>query len=174
TTRPQHAGAHRRALALIRAEAQETDGGMIDAHLLHEGDRVVVAAVIDHDDFVGVTTGLEVGDDLAQVARKPARFVESGNDDRPAGAGAAHACGMGSVRRRRRAVPVWCAARATASATAGATALLNTLGMMYSSLSSLRLTQPAMARAAASFISSLTARARESRSPRNSPGKHST
>ena len=53
-----------------------------------------------------------------------------------------------SRRRRRRAVAVSCAARATPSATAGATPLLKTLGMMYSSESSLRLTHAASARAA--------------------------
>src|SRR5438034_1203946 len=53
-----------------------------------------------------------------------------------------------STCRRRRATPVAWAARATPAATAGATALLNTLGMMYSSLSSERPTQAAIARAA--------------------------
>ena len=68
--------------------------------------------------------------------------------------------------RRRRAEPVSQAARATPSATAGATLLLNTLGMMYSALSSPRVTHAASARAAASFISSSTVRARLSRRPR--------
>jgi len=71
-------------------------------------------------------------------------------------------------------VAVSCAARATPSATAGATLLLKTLGMMYSSQSSLRLTQAASPRAAASFISSLTIRARASSKPRKNPGKQST
>src|SRR5207302_699829 len=57
---------------------------------------------------------------------------------------------------------------------AGATARLNTLGMMYSGPSSLRLTEAASAWAAASFISSLTVRARESSRPRKKPGKQST
>src|SRR5204863_10173937 len=77
-------------------------------------------------------------------------------------------------RRRRRATPVACAVRAPRSATAGAPFLLKTLGMMYSSLSTLRLTHAAIARAAATFISSFTVRARESKSPRKNPGKHST
>ena len=66
------------------------------------------------------------------------------------------------------------AARATPVATAGATLLLNTLGMMYSALSSLRPTHAARARAAASYMSSLTVRARLSSSPRKKPGKQST
>src|SRR4029453_16166464 len=84
--------------------------------------------------------------------------------------GSAQAHTLWSGRRRRRATPVRCAARTTSRATAGATCLLNTLGMMYSGPSSLRPTHAAIARAAAIFISSLMARARESRRPRKKPG----
>src|SRR5204863_348344 len=80
----------------------------------------------------------------------------------------------GRVDEDARADAVSWAARTTPSATAGATFLLKTLGMMYSSLSSLRLTHAERARAAATFISSLTACARESSKPRKKPGKHST
>src|SRR5262249_54952191 len=79
-----------------------------------------------------------------------------------------------SLPPRRRATPVRCAALATSRATAGATVLLNTLGMMYSGPSSVLSTHDAIAWAAAIFISSLTSRARESSRPRNSPGKHRT
>src|SRR6187401_2110843 len=75
---------------------------------------------------------------------------------------------------RRWATPVLWAARATSRATAGATVLLNTLGMMYSGPSSPFATQDAMAWAAATFISSLTVRAREARIPLKKPGKQRT
>src|SRR5262249_56662665 len=77
-------------------------------------------------------------------------------------------------RPLRRATPALWAALTTSRATAGATLWLNTLGMMYSSCSSCRLTMEAMAWAAAIFISSVTRRARQSRRPRKKPGKHST
>src|SRR5262249_58076585 len=90
---------------------------------------------------------------------------------RPGYCGAAAPTG---VLRRRRATPVWAAARATPSATASTTRLSKTDGMMYSSDSSLPLTIDAMPRAASIFIASLTSRARTSSRPRKKPGKHST
>src|SRR5690606_26274467 len=76
--------------------------------------------------------------------------------------------------RWRRATPEVCAAFATSRATARTTLRLNTLGMMYSSESSLLETTPAMAWAAASFMGSVILRARASSTPRNRPGKQST
>src|SRR6266508_2121844 len=123
------------------------------------------------DHLVHLVAPFEVGDHRVQERREPATLVERRDDDRPA---RRHRIPERSSRRRRRAAEVSCAARATPSATAGATALLKTLGMMYSSPSSLRLTHAASARAAPSFISSLTARARASSRPRKKPGKQST
>src|SRR5205814_6204491 len=74
-------------------------------------------------------------------------------------------------RGRRRATPVRMAASPTAAATAGTTRLSNIDGVMYSSLSSAFETIAASASAAASFISSLTRRARTSSIPRKKPGK---
>ena len=73
--------------------------------------------------------------------------------------------------RCRRATPVLHAAAATAAATAGTTRESNIDGVMYSSLSSLLVTMAARACAAASFISSLTRRARTSSMPRKKPGE---
>src|SRR5262245_51451193 len=75
------------------------------------------------------------------------------------------------VWRLRRATPLFTAASATAAATAGTTRESNIEGVMYSSLSSDRVTMVARACAAASFISSLTRRARTSSMPRKKPGK---
>ena len=76
--------------------------------------------------------------------------------------------------RSRRAIPDSIAAAATASATAGATARLKTLGMMYSGPRSDSGITPAIARAAASFIASSMPRARTSSAPRKMPGNAST
>src|SRR5919198_5485589 len=96
---------------------------------LHRDHGVVRAAVVDDDHLVRLRAGLEVADDLLQIPGQAARFVEGGDDHRPARA--RHGTPDRSRRRRRRAVPVWWAAGATPAATAGATLLLNTLGMMY-------------------------------------------
>src|SRR5262249_32027663 len=161
--------AHRRALPRVGRQAQDLDGRQPP---LVDGVRGAVGgAIVHNDDLVGFVTAFEVGDHRVEKRRKTLRLVERRDDDRPAGR---HRMREASTRRRRRAVAVSCAARATPSATAGATLLLKTLGMMYSSESSLRLTHAASARAAASFISSLTTRARASSSPRKNPGKHST
>src|SRR6266545_3499906 len=117
------------------------------------------------DHLVHLVAPFEVGDHRVQERREPATLVERRDDDRPA---RRHRIPERSSRRRRRAAEVSCAARATPSATAGATALLKTLGMMYSSPSSLRLTHAASARAAPSFISSLT----PARGRRAGPGRN--
>src|SRR5262249_58847457 len=76
-----------------------------------------------------------------------------------------------AARDLRPATPVLIAASETAAATAGTTRLSNIDGVMYSSPSSSLLTISASAWAAASFISSLTRRARTSSMPRKNPGK---
>ena len=70
--------------------------------------------------------------------------------------------------------PVSTAALATAAGTLRKTRLSNTLGMICSSMSSSSAIHSAIAREAASFISSLISLAWTSRAPRNIPGKHKT
>src|SRR5439155_26159790 len=74
-------------------------------------------------------------------------------------------------RGRRLATPLRMAASPTAAAEAGTARPSNIDGVMYSSLSSAFETIAASASAAASFISSLTRRARTSSIPRKKPGK---
>src|SRR5262249_57931870 len=109
-------------------------------------------AVVDDDHLVRLVASLEVGDDLFQEGREALGLIERGDDDRPAGC---HRILDGSGRRRRRAVAVSCAARATPSATAGAPPLFATVGVVYSSGSSLWLTHAARGSAASGFISSV-------------------
>ena len=73
-----------------------------------------------------------------------------------------------------RATPSRSAASLTADATAGATSRLKTEGTMCSGCSPASTTRSAMARAAASFMPSMTREAPLSRSPRKNPGKHKT
>ena len=72
------------------------------------------------------------------------------------------------------ATPLLIAASAVAFATASFTRGSNAAGRIYSGFSSSSLTSPAIAYAAATFISSLISDARTSRAPRKIPGKHST
>src|SRR5712691_9915466 len=170
--------ADREALAVVRAQTMERHRRMRRLRLEHAHGRVVAAAVVHDQDLVGLAPPVAVGHDFGEVGRQAQRLIVGGNDHGPARIGHGRHGAQDQIGElecgRRRATPVLWAARATSLATAGATFLLKTLGMMYSGPSSCFATQEAMACAAASFISSLTSRARMSRSPRKKPGKQST
>src|SRR5262249_47434526 len=176
--RRAHARADREALAVVRAQSVERHRRMRPLRLQHARRGLIAAAAVHAQDLVGRVPPLEIGDDLGEVGGESNRLIVGGDDHGPEWLGLGRHSAqdqMGeSARARRRATPVLIAARATSAATAGATFLLNTLGMMYSGPSSCLPTQEAMAWAAASFISSLTSRARISSRPRKEPGKHGT
>ena len=139
--------------------------------LPHAGGSVVGAPVVHHQDLVRLVAPVAAAHHLSEIAREAVRLVVGGNHHGPAeDGGRRHARRLRnqealSARAPWRATPVFWAARTTSRATAGATFLLNTLGMMYSGPSSDLPTHDAMARAAASFISSCHARARASSEP---------
>ena len=111
-----------------------------------------------------------------QIADKYLRFVKVYDEAASLRQRLSLALGISACRdaRSRRAIPDSIAAAATASATAGATLRLKTLGMMYSGPRSDSGITLAIARAAASFIASSMPRARTSSAPRKMPGNAST
>src|SRR4029453_5713678 len=113
--------------------------------------------------------------DEALGRRKLALLAQENLDRNAAGAlGLGHGSSFSAQADRPRflrATPVRMAASATAWDTAGTSRGSNMDGVMYSSLSSFLPTIPAIALAAASFISSFTCLARTSSRPRKMPGK---
>ncbi len=78
--------------------------------LEHADSRIIAAAIVHHQDLVGLAAPVEIGDDLGQVRWQAQRLVIGGNDYRPAWCshvphGTQDQIGM-SARARRRATPV--------------------------------------------------------------------
>jgi len=76
----QHAGTHRRALALVRGQAQYLKLWPLTRRRLRHRDRVVAAAVVHDDHLIGLVRPVEVLADALQGGRQAASLVV-GRDD---------------------------------------------------------------------------------------------